>query len=350
MNIIPTTYFQGTDYYNKCLKNYSDMGVEYLRINCTRVSIDEYIYQLNEINKNSIKYNGKRFKFLLDLPIPRSKPRIMFKWPVPTERVAKSIGGDNNYFRIVKGEIVYIVKKFDIIDDLLQFEINDFSFFDEVNTGDTIFICENTLALKVVGKHNDYITLIAKNNGFISYNKAVHTGSVSCVENNEYDTFKPLINAFNPEIIALSFVESGRDIVEFRKRYSINNSKILAKVESPKAIENINDIINEADMIMIGRGDLFINSKYEDFAFYIDRVLKINKNRLPIYIATGILESLKPNHYEPTKSELTEIFYYLHQNISGFIFTFGTSQDIKVFNNACSIINDMEKNFKNTIL
>ena len=332
VEIVPTTYFQETEYYNKCLKNYSDMGIEILRINCTRVSVEEYIYQLDEINKCSNKYNGKKFKFLLDLPIPNAKPRIMFKWPVPNSRVAKSIGGDSNYFRIDKGETIHIVRKFDLITDLLQFEINDFSFFSKVNVGDIIFVCENTLSLKIVSKHN----------------KALHTGSVSYVENREYEKFKPLIDTMNPEIIALSFVESGQDIIEFKERYSVCNSKILAKIESKKSVENINDIINEADMLMIGRGDLFINSTYEDFALDIEHVLKMNKNRLPVYIATGILESLRPNQFEPKKSELTEILYYLQQNVSGFILTFGTSQDIKVFNAACSIINNMDKNFKNT--
>lgn len=109
--------------------------------------------------------------------------------------------------------------------------------------------------------------------------------------------------------IALSFVRQESDIIELkqlirRKKKKIN---VVAKIEKPQAIENLDEIINAADALMVARGDLGVEL---DFAtvpliqkIIVERCIEKGK---PVIIATQMLESMIEN-FRPTRAEATDV-------------------------------------------
>jgi pyruvate kinase len=113
----------------------------------------------------------------------------------------------------------------------------------------------------------------------------------------------------NVDFIALSFVRRPADIIELRdilkKRKS--NARIIAKIETPEAIENIDEIIAQADGIMVARGDLAIEIPAEDVPDVQKMMIKkCNRAGKPVITATQMLESMIKNPL-PTRAEVSDI-------------------------------------------
>jgi pyruvate kinase len=111
------------------------------------------------------------------------------------------------------------------------------------------------------------------------------------------------------DFIALSFVRRPSDIVELRKILDKNKSHagIIAKIETPQAVENIDEIIELSDAIMVARGDLAIEVPAEEVPL-IQKMLieKCNMAGKPVITATQMLESMI-NSPVPTRAEVSDI-------------------------------------------
>ena len=113
----------------------------------------------------------------------------------------------------------------------------------------------------------------------------------------------------NVDFIALSFVRDATDIATLRNLIKHDNGTqhIIAKIETLKSIENINEIIESADAIMVARGDLGIEIP-------IERVPKIQKEIIkkcreahkPVIVATQMLQSMVKNAF-PSRAEVADI-------------------------------------------
>ena len=113
----------------------------------------------------------------------------------------------------------------------------------------------------------------------------------------------------NVDFIALSFVRRPADIIELRdilkKRKC--DARIIAKVETPEAIENIDEIIAQADGIMVARGDLAIEIPAEEVpAAQKMMIQKCNQAGKPVITATQMLESMIKNPL-PTRAEVSDV-------------------------------------------
>ncbi len=111
------------------------------------------------------------------------------------------------------------------------------------------------------------------------------------------------------DLIALSFVQRASDISQVNEIQSKYHSKIpvVAKIEKPQAVENIESIVNEADAIMIARGDLGVEVKPNKVPLYQRAIEKeAAKQGKPFIIATQMLESMIENP-EPTIAEISDV-------------------------------------------
>ncbi len=115
----------------------------------------------------------------------------------------------------------------------------------------------------------------------------------------------------NVDFFAPSFVRSGddiRELKEFLKKHKCD-AHIMAKIETPQAVTNIDDIITESDAIMVARGDLGSEVPFEDVpGIQDDIVRKCRKAGKPVLVATQMLESMILNP-TPTRAEVTDIAY-----------------------------------------
>ena len=109
--------------------------------------------------------------------------------------------------------------------------------------------------------------------------------------------------------IALSFVRSEKDIKELKKIIKKNghSTKIIAKIEKPQAIKNIDAIIDESDGLMVARGDLGVEMPMESVPIIQKKIVtKCNLACKPVIIATQMLESMITQK-TPTRAESNDV-------------------------------------------
>lgn len=111
------------------------------------------------------------------------------------------------------------------------------------------------------------------------------------------------------DYIALSFVRNKDDILDLKKILKKNQSsiKIISKIETEEAINNIDEIIELSDGIMIARGDLGVQLPLEKVPYFQKIIIKksIEKNK-PVITATQMLDSMIRNK-KPTRAEVSDV-------------------------------------------
>ena len=114
--------------------------------------------------------------------------------------------------------------------------------------------------------------------------------------------------AQNLDFIALSFIRNADEVHSVRKLLrSLNStSKIIAKIETQKAVQNIQEIIDASDVIMVARGDLGADIPFEEVPAVQDEIVcRCKDASKPVIIATHMLESMI-EHPVPTRAEVTD--------------------------------------------
>lgn len=120
-----------------------------------------------------------------------------------------------------------------------------------------------------------------------------------------------LIIAEDFDFVALSFVRTEKDVLELRKILDKAKSKIqiISKIEKPKALERLDEIIKISDGIIVARGDLGVEISLEKVPAMQDIIVKkCRKLKKPVIIATQMLESMTQNA-RPTRAEVTDVYH-----------------------------------------
>jgi pyruvate kinase len=109
--------------------------------------------------------------------------------------------------------------------------------------------------------------------------------------------------------IGLSFVRSARDIIDLKHIISEkqSNALVIAKIEKPEAVAEMDDIIQESDGLMVARGDLGVEIPYQQVPL-IQKLLiqKAIRAAKPIIVATQMMESMITN-LTPTRAEVNDV-------------------------------------------
>lgn len=184
--------------------------------------------------------------------------------------------------------------------------------FDTLKEGDQVLIDDGSVELKVIESDKDFMIAEVVDDGVIGHRKGVNLPGVdidlpSLIED---DLIKLDMAATNKiDFVALSFCRTREDILILREQMQKRgiSAKIVAKIESKKALENLDDLIEEADVIMVARGDLGVEVPIERLA-HIQKQM-IRKCRLankPVITATQMLQSMIDSP-TPTRAEATDI-------------------------------------------
>lgn len=109
------------------------------------------------------------------------------------------------------------------------------------------------------------------------------------------------------DFMTLSFVRNAADIRQLRKLINNKDIAIVAKIETKSAISNLEEIIAEADVIMVARGDLAIEMPLETVPLLQKKIISLaNKAGKPVITATQMLDSMR-TATTPTRAEVTDI-------------------------------------------
>lgn len=183
----------------------------------------------------------------------------------------------------------------------------------DVKAGEPVLIDDGKIKLEVISTNReDKVLTRVIHGGTLTSKKGVnlpHTNvSLPCLtEKDLLDLDFALLNEV--DWIGLSFVRSVTDIVELKDKIKLKKKqpKVIAKIEKPEAMDEIDNIIDMADGIMVARGDLGVEMPLEQVTLtqklLVKKCLAASK---PIIIATQMMESMI-NNFSPTRAEVSDV-------------------------------------------
>ncbi len=184
----------------------------------------------------------------------------------------------------------------------------------DVYPGELILVDDGKIQLKVLDTNQkDTVTTQVIEGGALSSKKGVNLPdtkiSLPALTKKDKKDLKFAIE-MQVDWIALSFVRSAVDLItinEFIKKNSDYKIPVIAKIEKPEAVKNIDEIILQADALMVARGDLGIELPLEEVPLIQKRLVHIAKlHQKPIIIATQMMESMI-NNAIPTRAEVNDV-------------------------------------------
>jgi pyruvate kinase len=182
----------------------------------------------------------------------------------------------------------------------------------DVKAGDTILIDDGNIELITERVEDNEVHTKVIHGGMLMSRKGINLPNtkVSAPSLTEKDR-KDLKFGLEQEVdwIALSFVRTAKDILELKKiiESSGKHSRVVAKIEKPEALENIDDIIEVTDALMVARGDLGVEIAMEDVPLEQKKLVrKCNIAGKPVIIATQMMESMIQNP-RPTRAETNDV-------------------------------------------
>jgi pyruvate kinase len=182
----------------------------------------------------------------------------------------------------------------------------------EIKIGEFIFLDDGRIKLQVKEASGNDVVCEVLVGGQISGRRGLNLpGSELSVKSlTEKDRADLEFGVSNKvDFVALSFVREASDISELREILTARgcSAKIVAKIETPQAIQNIDEIIRLSDWIMVARGDLAIETPFEKVPIEQKIITeKCNAAGKPTIVATQMMESMVKSE-RPTRAEASDV-------------------------------------------
>jgi len=196
--------------------------------------------------------------------------------------------------------------------EVASVDVNYEGLINDINVGDTVLVDNGVIHMKVLAKDHNKIQCEVLTQGTLGSRRHINLPGVRV--NLPPLTEKDLADielgvSVGVDYVALSFCRESDDLRELRKVLGQHGSqaRVVAKIEDQHAVKVINDIISEADVVMVARGDLGIECPMEDLPIIQRRIVKrcIERGR-QVIVATHMLESMISNPL-PTRAEITDV-------------------------------------------
>lgn len=278
------------------LKGMLEEGVNVFRINFSHADykdVEARVKMIRELNKEF----GYTAAILADLQGPKLRVGVM------KEEVIVNEGDD----------IIFATgKKFDGTKDRVYMTYDRFP--QDAKPGERILLDDGKLIFEVVSTDNKTeVKARVIQGGPLKSKKGVNLPNTNIsqpalTEKDIDDT----IFAISQDVdwIALSFVRHAEDLMQLRdliSKHSKHKIPIIAKIEKPEAVENIDKIVSHCDGLMVARGDLGVEVPAEEVPLIQKQlVLRAKKARIPVIIATQMMETMISS-LTPTRAEVNDV-------------------------------------------
>lgn len=183
----------------------------------------------------------------------------------------------------------------------------------DVKPGERVLMDDGKLVLEVVSSNglNEVITKVIQG-GILSSKKGLNLPNTkvslpSLTEKDKADLDFAL--EMDVDWIGLSFVREARDIIELKHIIASKQkrARVVAKIEKPEAIEEIDDIIHESDALMVARGDLGVEIPLQNVPLIQKMIIrKCLAQAKPVIVATQMMESMI-NSLTPSRAEVNDV-------------------------------------------
>ena len=191
-------------------------------------------------------------------------------------------------------------------------DVNYENFINDISVGDVVLIDNGTIQMKVLAKNGNKVECEVLTEGKLGSRRHINLPGVKvslpALTSKDIKDVK-LGLELGVDFIALSFVREARDLLQLREMFEEGKPHpfVIAKIEDQEAIKNLEAIIQEADGIMVARGDLGIEIPYEELPIVQRRIVKtcLRIGR-PVIVATHMLESMIEAPM-PTRAEVTDV-------------------------------------------
>jgi pyruvate kinase len=182
----------------------------------------------------------------------------------------------------------------------------------DARVGDRLLIDDGKLALTVVDVQGPDVFCLVLEGGPVSNNKGLSLPgvavSVPAMSEKDAEDLRFALS-LGVDFVALSFVRSAKDVELVREimRQEDVYCPVIAKLEKPEAVQNLEAIVNAFDGVMVARGDLGVELALEQVPLVQKRAVQAARERnKPVIVATQMLESMIENS-RPTRAEASDV-------------------------------------------
>ncbi|WP_022909751.1 pyruvate kinase [Aestuariimicrobium kwangyangense] len=270
-------------------------GMNVARLNMSHGDYSEHENRLN-LTRAAAKAAGKRVAVLADLQGPKI-------------RLGKFEGGEKHYLEVGQ--------KFTITTDDIEGTVERCSTTfkglpGDVKPGDLLLIDDGKVMLKAIEVTDTDVICETVVPGPVSNNKGINLPGVAVSvpalsDKDEADLRWALGKGV--DMVALSFVRSADDVTRVHEIMDEEGRRVpvIAKLEKPQAVQNLDSIVDAFDAVMVARGDLGVELPLEEVPLVQKRI--VNQARRwakPVIVATQMLESMIDNP-RPTRAEASDV-------------------------------------------
>lgn len=268
-------------------------GVNGFRLNFSHGTEEERAQQIKWIRKASVEY-GKPVAIIQDLQGPKIR-----------------LGDFEGIINVVKNQSLAFKFKADYERSGLiptQYDLSK-----KVKRGERLFLFDGRIrtTIKSVSKDGT-VHVVAENSGILVKRKGLNLpdtnfgGDVITAKDKKDIAFG---STHDIDYVAQSFVQSAKDVESLRRiLHNVGSrAKVIAKVETKAAVENIEEIVKEADVVMVARGDLATETPPESVPITQRRIVGLGLHyATPTIVATQMLLSMTDSP-EPTRAEVSDV-------------------------------------------
>ncbi len=277
------------------LKSIIRQGVDVCRLNFSHGKQEDHL----KVIKNVLEINAEL----------KTNVAILADLQGPKIRIGEV---ENNRVELIEGsEISFVTEPCIGTAEKLYLSYQEFP--QDVKVGDAVLVDDGKIKLEVVSTNRkDKVTTRVIFGGILSSKKGVNLPNTkismpSLTEKDISDAVFALENGV--DWIALSFVRSASDLIQLKDivKQQKKNASIIAKIEKPEALADIDNIIDISNGIMVARGDLGVEVPFDQVPLIQkDLVARCIAKAKPVIIATQMLESMITN-FRPTRAEANDV-------------------------------------------
>lgn len=278
-------------------KGLVDAGMNVARINFSHATMEE-----RKIDEDLIKKANKELNANIATLYDTKGPDL------------RTCSFENDEITLKTGDTIEIVEE-DVVGTKDKISFNYKGIIKDLKVGMSILLDDGFYKLLIENVSEDGNSLTARiiNGGTMTSRRGVCIPgiklSIPFISEQDKEDIKYACE-HDGDFLAVSFVNCADDIKAVRsllEEYGKPNMKIISKVETQYAMDNIDEIIDETDLVMVARGDLGIETGLENLPLYSKIMIdKANKKGIPVIMATQMMTSMK-NNIRPTNAEVTDV-------------------------------------------
>jgi len=228
------------------------------------------------------------------------------------------------------GQTIALTVRGEVSEEQHSVDVNYDDLVDDIKVGDVVLVDNGTIQLKVLEKKRNQLKCEVLTQGTLGSRRHINLPGVRV--NLPALTDKDIQDVelgieIGVDFIAMSFCREAEDVMKLKAilDYRRAHQKVIAKLEDQEGVRNLISIIDEADGIMVARGDLGIEVPYEELPIIQRRIVKscIIRGK-PVIVATHMLESMIENP-SPTRAEITDVSNAVYEQTDAIMLSGETS-------------------------